>query len=67
MTTADWLVITAGIAAILWVNWYFFFAQRPPSSSRTVDGTGGVQQDRQAQFGNRDSGHQSSVEIARTP
>jgi hypothetical protein len=26
MTTADLLVILGGIAAIAWVNWYFFFA-----------------------------------------
>ena len=26
MTTVDWLVLLAGIAAIVWVNWYFFFA-----------------------------------------
>ena len=28
MSTAQWLVIAAGIAAIAWVNWYFLFAER---------------------------------------
>ena len=28
MGTTDWLVIAAGLAAILWVNWYFFLAER---------------------------------------
>jgi hypothetical protein len=26
--TTDWLVIAAAVAAILWVNWYFFLAER---------------------------------------
>ena len=31
MSSADWLVIVAGAAAIAWVNWYFFIAgQRAP-------------------------------------
>lgn len=25
---SEWFVVAAGIAAILWVNWYFFLAQR---------------------------------------
>jgi hypothetical protein len=28
MSIVDWLVIAGGLAAVLWVNWYFFFAQR---------------------------------------
>ena len=28
MSTTDWLVIAAGLAAIGWVNWYFFVASR---------------------------------------
>ena len=28
MTTADVVVIVGGIAAIIWVNWYFFVAGR---------------------------------------
>lgn len=26
MSGVDWLVVVAGIAAIAWVNWYFFVA-----------------------------------------
>ena len=40
-TTTDWFVVSAGVAAIAWVNWYFFFAQR---SSATAAVTGGAQQ-----------------------
>jgi plastocyanin domain-containing protein len=43
MNGSDWLVILAGLAAIAWVNWYFFIAGRgaavagaPPGS--TPDG-----------------------------
>lgn len=32
MTTTDWLVIAGGVAAIAWVNWYFFFASRAPAA-----------------------------------
>jgi len=28
MTAANWAVIAAGLAAIAWVNWYFFLAER---------------------------------------
>jgi plastocyanin domain-containing protein len=28
MTTLDWIVAGVGIAAIAWVNWYFFLAPR---------------------------------------
>ena len=28
LNTTDWLVIAGGIAAIIWVNWYFFVAGR---------------------------------------
>jgi plastocyanin domain-containing protein len=28
MTTTDWIVALGGVAAIAWVNWYFFFAER---------------------------------------
>lgn len=40
MSSADWLVGFAGLAAIAWVNWYFFLAQR--SAVRAVQ-TGGAQ------------------------
>lgn len=28
LSTSEWLVLTAGVAAIVWVNWYFFLAGR---------------------------------------
>jgi plastocyanin domain-containing protein len=28
MTATDWVVVVGGIAAIVWVNWYFFLAER---------------------------------------
>ena len=28
MSTVDWIVVLGGVAAIAWVNWYFFFAER---------------------------------------
>jgi hypothetical protein len=29
VSTPDWIVIFAGLAAIAWVNWWFFLAKRP--------------------------------------
>jgi plastocyanin domain-containing protein len=34
MTVTDWLVITAGLAAVLWVNWYFFFGGRTAATAK---------------------------------
>jgi len=31
MTGTDWAVILGGLAAITWVNWYFFIAARVPA------------------------------------
>lgn len=31
--TIDWFVIAAGGATILWVNWFFFAAERAPASA----------------------------------
>ena len=42
MTLSDWLVIVGGLAAIAWVNWYFFFAERSAAVAET--GAGGVQE-----------------------
>lgn len=28
MSTTEWIVVVGGIAAIVWVNWYFFLAER---------------------------------------
>jgi hypothetical protein len=33
MTMTDWLVIAGGIAAIAWVNWYFFLAGASPRAA----------------------------------
>ena len=41
MSTVNWIVLIAGIAAIVWVNWYFFAAERRSVSAR---GTGGKQE-----------------------
>jgi plastocyanin domain-containing protein len=42
MTVTDWIVVAAGLAAIAWVNWYFFLAQR--QAAEAAVGTGGVQE-----------------------
>jgi plastocyanin domain-containing protein len=42
MSAADWMVIVAGLAAIAWINWYFFLAQRQTATA--VVGAGGVQE-----------------------
>lgn len=28
MTLTEWVVVAAAVAAIAWVNWYFFLADR---------------------------------------
>ena len=33
MSTMEWIVIIGGIAAILWINWYFFLARRVGSNA----------------------------------
>lgn len=42
MTPADWVVIAAGVAAIVWVNWYFFLAKRQVTTA--PERAGGVQE-----------------------
>lgn len=42
MTPGEWLVALGGMAAIVWVNWYFFFAER--SAAVAGVGAGGVQE-----------------------
>ena len=39
MSATDWFVVVAGLAAIGWVNWYFFFAAR--RAGATVAATAG--------------------------
>ena len=36
MTAIDWLVIAGGATAVLWVNWYFFLAERAGTVAATV-------------------------------
>ena len=36
MSTANWVVLIAGIAAIAWVNWYFFLAERKTVSATST-------------------------------
>ena len=39
---SDWLVVVAGIAAIAWVNWYFFLAQRTAVAAAAAGPATGV-------------------------
>jgi len=41
MSGTEWLVLAAGLAAIAWVNWYFFFAER---SAVVAQASGGRQE-----------------------
>ncbi|HKI04425.1 MAG TPA: cupredoxin domain-containing protein [Thermoanaerobaculia bacterium] len=42
MSPSDWAAILAGVAAISWVNWYFFLARRPAATATA--GAGGAQE-----------------------
>ena len=42
METVDWVVLLAGVAAIGWVNWYFFLAGGREAVAAA--GSGGVQE-----------------------
>jgi plastocyanin domain-containing protein len=42
MSATDWLVVLGGLAALAWVNWYFFLAGR--TSATAAAATGGVQE-----------------------
>ena len=42
MRMMEWSVTIGGIAAMIWINWYFFLAQRPPA--RAPIGSQGVQE-----------------------
>ena len=54
MSTTDWFVLAAGIAAIAWVNWYFFFAER--NAAVASANAGGVQEVEIAVRGGYDPG-----------
>lgn len=43
MTAAEWGVITVGIAAIAWINWYFF-----ATAVRQEDARAAVEQDKRS-------------------
>lgn len=43
MSATEWMVLAGGIAAIGWVNWYFFLAGRGSAAAAT-EGAGGVQE-----------------------
>jgi plastocyanin domain-containing protein len=43
MSATDWVVLIAGVAAIAWVNWYFFFAERSSATAAAVGGSQEVQ------------------------
>ena len=38
MSTTNWIVLIAGVAAIVWVNWYFFAAERRAVSAEAKGG-----------------------------
>lgn len=42
MNATEWMVVVAGLAAIAWVNWYFFLAGR--TTAEAAVGAAGVQQ-----------------------
>ena len=33
MGATSWIIIVSGLAAIIWVNWYFFFAERAAATA----------------------------------
>ena len=35
MSGTEWLVVLGGFAAVAWVNWYFFLAQRSTVSGNS--------------------------------
>ena len=39
MRGSEWLVVLGGLAAIIWVNWYFFFAERSTAAAAMSGGT----------------------------
>ena len=42
MSALDWIMVLASLAAIAWVNWWFFLARRPAATA--VAGAGGAQE-----------------------
>jgi plastocyanin domain-containing protein len=45
MSGIEWLVALIGVAAIAWVNWYFFLSHGPAAqAAQAAAGAGGVQE-----------------------
>ncbi len=44
MHVSEWLVVAGGLAAIAWVNWYFFLAERRSAAAEAKVGATGLQQ-----------------------
>ncbi|HEV8355766.1 MAG TPA: cupredoxin domain-containing protein [Gemmatimonadales bacterium] len=44
MSGTEWLVLLGGIAAIAWVNWYFFLSGRATATAAARGGADGVQE-----------------------
>ena len=42
MSTNEWIVVLGGIAAIAWVNWWFFFSQRDAPAAAATVAAGGL-------------------------
>jgi len=41
MTPVEWAVALGGVAAIAWVNWYFFLAERPAGAGEAGTASAG--------------------------
>jgi plastocyanin domain-containing protein len=52
MSATEWLVVAGGVAAIAWVNWYFFVAGRARTTTAAL--RGGVQEVRVGVHGGYD-------------
>lgn len=46
MTRMDWLVIIGGLAAMIWINWYFFLAKQRGSQADQPEGKGLARRER---------------------
>jgi plastocyanin domain-containing protein len=44
MSGSEWFVVIGAVAAIAWVNWYFFIAGRSPAAAAVATEEGGAQQ-----------------------
>jgi plastocyanin domain-containing protein len=44
MHLSEWLVVAGGLAAIVWVNWYFFVAVGRGAAAQAKVGAAGLQQ-----------------------